>query len=120
MLATTSNDMNRKRRTKSRVISEPRTVEVLTVGWMLTVVTTLACEIGFVVSRAMAGVSEGPLMILSQLLLFAALVIGTIALLMTPVVVRSRRLPPPAGVTVFAVTVAAAPLALVAIEMLKQ
>ena len=112
--------MKRKRRSKSRVQGEPRTVEALTVGWMLTVVTTLACEIGFVVARSMADGGDGSTMMLSQLLLFAAFVIGILALLMTPVVVRSRRSPPPSGVTVFALVVAVAPLVMVAVEMLKK
>jgi hypothetical protein len=112
--------MKRKRRSKSRVEPEPRTVEVLTVGWMLMVVTTLACEIGFAAARMLSDSPDSSLMMLSQLLLFAALVIGIVALLTTAVVVRSRRLPPPPGITVFAVTVAAAPLALAAMEMMRK
>jgi membrane protein YdbS with pleckstrin-like domain len=110
--------MKRKKRAKLHVADDPRTAEVLTVGWMLTVSTTLACEVGFVLARWLAG-GERPLMLLSYLLLFAAVVIGLIALFITPVVLRSRRVPPPAGVTVFALVVAAAPLLLVAIEMLE-
>jgi hypothetical protein len=112
--------MKRKRRSKSRIEPEPRTIEVLTVGWMLTVVTTLACEIGFAAARLMSDGSDGTLMMLSRLLLFAAFVIGILALLMTPVVVRSRRLPPPPGIIVFAVTVAVAPLVLAAMEMMQK
>jgi hypothetical protein len=55
----------------------------------------------------------------SYLLLFAAFVIGLIALFITPVVLRSRRVAPPSGVTVFALVVAAAPIVLVAIEILE-
>ncbi|HVX10102.1 MAG TPA: hypothetical protein VHC22_02765 [Pirellulales bacterium] len=112
--------MKRKKRSKSRVEPDARGVEVLTVGWMLTVVTTLACEIGFAAARLMSDASDSSLMLLSQLLLFAAFVIGILALFMTPIVVRSRRLPPPPGVTVFAITVAAAPLVLAAMEMMQK
>jgi hypothetical protein len=111
--------MKRKRRSRTRLESEPRAVEVLTIGWMLMVVTTLACEIGFVISRGLAG-GEGTLLVLSNLLLFAALVIGMIALLILPVVLRSRRLPPPSGIVFFAVVVSAAPLALAAMEVLNR
>jgi membrane protein YdbS with pleckstrin-like domain len=110
--------MKRKKRSKSHAVGDPRTVEVLTVGWMLMIVTTLACEVGFVLARWLAG-GDGSLMLLSQLLLFAAFVIGLIALFVTPVVLRSRRLPPPSGVTVFAIVVAAAPLVMVVIEVLE-
>ncbi|HEV3344690.1 MAG TPA: hypothetical protein VG125_30215 [Pirellulales bacterium] len=110
--------MKRKKRSKSHAANDPRTVEVLTVGWMLTVVTTFACEVGFVLVRRLAG-QDRSLMLLSHLLLFAAFVIGLIALFVTPVVLRSRRVPPPSGVTVCAIVVAAAPLVLVAIEMLE-
>lgn len=111
--------MKRKRRPKQRTKSEPRGVEVLTVGWMLMVVTTLACEVGFVVSRMLAD-SGGPLMLLSGLLLFAALVIGLIALATMPVVVRSRRAAPPTGIVVFAAVISGAPLAMALIEVLNR
>ncbi|MGH7134548.1 MAG: hypothetical protein ACREHD_02345 [Pirellulales bacterium] len=112
--------MKRKRRTKARVESDPRSVEILTVGWMLTVVTTLACEVGFVISRWLADGSDGPLMVLSGLLLFAAFVIGVIGLLIMSIVLRTRRLPPPSGVVVFASVISGAPLAMAAIEVLNR
>jgi len=112
--------MKRKRRTKARMESEPRTVEILTVGWMLTVVTTLACEIGFVISRWLAAGSDSPLMMLSGLLLFAAFVIGVIGLLIMSIVLRARRLPPPSVVIVFASVISGAPLAMAAIEVLNR
>jgi hypothetical protein len=41
---------------------------------------------------------------------FSALVIGLISLAMLPAVLKMRQLPPPPGVTAFAVVVGAAPL----------
>ena len=111
--------MKRKRRTRSHAADEPRTVEVLTIGWMLMVVTTLICEVGSAASRFAPGIDEGPLQMLSELLLFAALVIGFIGLLITPVVLRSRRAPPPAGIVAFAVVVTAAPFVMVAVEVMQ-
>jgi hypothetical protein len=112
--------MKRKRRTKPRIEAEPKSVEVLTIGWMLTVATTLACEIGFVLSRWLADGSESPLLVLSSLLLFAAFVIGMIGLLLMSIVLRTRRLQPPSAIVFFAAVVNGAPLALAAIEVLKN
>lgn len=111
--------MKRKKRTRLQAADEPGTIEVLTIGWMLMVVTTLVCEVGSAVARLAAGINEGPLQMLSELLLFAALVIGFIGLLVTPVVLRSRRAPPPSGVVAFAVVVTAAPFVMVAVEVMK-
>lgn len=111
--------MKRKKRAKPQTVDNPRTVEVLTVGWMLMVVTTLICELGFLFARQIAD-GQTSLEVLSRLLLLAAFIIGLIALFVTPVVLRSRRSPPPSGVTVFAVVVAAAPLVIVTIEMLDR
>jgi hypothetical protein len=110
--------MKRKRRTRSQAADEPRTAEVLTIGWMLMVVTTLVCEVGSAAGRFASGVDEGPLRMLSELLLFAALVIGFIGLMITPVVMRSRQAPP-AGIVAFAVVVTAAPFVMVAVEVMK-
>lgn len=111
--------MKRKQRPKSRIEGEPGNVEILTVGWMLMVVTTLACEIGFVISRGLAD-GGAHLMVLSGLLLFAALVIGTLALILTPIVLRNRRARPPAGIVFFAAVVSAIPLGIVAVEALHR
>lgn len=111
--------MKRKRRRPARGESDMRNVEILTIAWMLTVVTTFACEVGFVISRGLAG-GEGPLMMLSGLFLFAALVIGMIAFLLMPVVLRSRRTTPPSGVVVFAAVVSAIPIAMAAVEVLNH
>lgn len=109
-----------KKRKRAVAVSDPRSVEVLTVAWMLMVVTTLVCELGFAAIRMGRPAPDSRLTILSSLFLFAALVIGLLALLVTPVVLRSRRMPPPQGITVFAVVVGLAPVAMVALDLLRQ
>ncbi|MEX0712442.1 MAG: hypothetical protein WD278_08840 [Pirellulales bacterium] len=112
--------MNRrsKHRRKRASSTEPRSVEVLTIGWMLMVVTTLLCEAGSLASHWVSR-GAGTLGVLSGLLLFAACVIGLGVLLLTPVVLKSRRLPPPLPITVFALVVAVAPLATMLLQALE-
>lgn len=109
-----------KKRKKAAVTGDARSIEVLTVGWMLMVVTTLVCEVAFAAIRIVGPRPESRLAILANLFLFAAMVIGLLLLLITPVVLRGRRVPPPQGITVFAVVVGLAPVAMVAFDILRQ
>lgn len=100
-----------KRRVKRQPSGESRSAEVLTIGWMLTVITALACELAFVAASWLGSRRPGDWsQIFSSLMLFAALVVGFLALLLTPVVAKTRRVPPPRGVTIFAILVGALPL----------
>ena len=108
-----------KQRSRRPPTGEIRTADVATIGWMLTVITTLVCELGFVVARWFAKADpDGPLGMLSGLLLFAAVLIGFISLLAAPVAIKSRREPPPRGITVFALVVGAAPLVIMFVQMM--
>lgn len=100
---------------------QARGVEVLTVVWMLSVMTTLVCELGAVVSRwgLWLAPEAGMLGVLSGVLLFAAAVIGAIALLMTPLVVKLRRHRPPRGILVFAVAVAVVPFIVIFLRLIN-
>jgi hypothetical protein len=88
-----------------------RGVETLTIVWMLCVVTAFLCEVAALAAVGAARFRFGGtrLVALGERMLFAALVIGLIALAMTPVVVRMRAEPPPTAVVVFAVAVGALP-----------
>jgi len=93
---------------------ERPTVEFLTIGWMLAVVTALVCELGLVAARSYLLVVDGEaarMTSLAAILLFASLVVGLVVLGLGYAVVRSRRVPPPRGIVVFASVVGAAPLA---------
>jgi hypothetical protein len=92
--------------------AETRAAEAATVGWMLSAMVALVCELGWVALRWWLTAHPGGQVLpaLADLLFFSALVVGTVTLLLTPVVLRSRRVLPPRGITVFAVVVGAAPL----------
>jgi hypothetical protein len=109
-----------KKRSRRPATGESRTADVATIGWMLMVITALVCELGFAVARWFASAEpDGPLDVLAQLLLFAAAVIGLISLIAAPLAIKSRREPPPRGITVFALLVGAAPLAIMVAQMVR-
>jgi hypothetical protein len=108
------------RRSRRGATRESRAADVATIGWMLTVTTTFACELGAAVVRWLAADdSDGPLDLLWHLLLFAAAVIGFISLLAVPVVIKSRRRLPPRGILAFALVVGSAPLAIVFAQLVR-
>ena len=102
----------KKKLTRPDRPTESRRVEVLTVGWSMMVLMTLICEIGAAGAiwyghfHPEAQAAEA----LAALLLLGALVVGALLLVLTPVVVRSRREKPPRGIVVLALVVGAAPL----------
>jgi len=97
-----------KRRNPRHAVANHRGTETLTVAWMLMVFTTLACELVAALAylyvmqfdRQAAGVQ-----LLYELLMFAACLIGLLSLLVCPVVLRARRVPPPRAIVVFSVIV---------------
>ncbi len=92
---------------------EPPTAEIMTVAWMLAVMTALLCEIAFVVARLyLLAVAEPfpPIKVLAAMLFFAALVIGLISLAFGFAVLKANRVQPPRGILVFSVVVGAAPI----------
>jgi hypothetical protein len=91
---------------------ETRAGDATTVAWIVTVVMALLCDLGAAAAHFYsAGYAESPgTLMFRELLLFAGAVIGIFSLVLLPIMLRVRRVPPPAGVIVFAVCVAAAPL----------
>ena len=102
---------NRRIRVK-HPISETRAAEALTVGWMLSVMTTFACDLAAVAARLVHAARPGleRVVVLGELLLFAAVVSGVVSLLLAAMVLRVRQVAPPRGITTFALVVAVAPL----------
>ena len=92
-------------------------MEALTIGWMLMVVTTLVCELAFVLVRTINRADQPNWSMLAGLLLFAAMVSGLLVLIITPVVLRGRRHPPPRSVTIVSLVIGAARLVLVALAV---
>jgi hypothetical protein len=95
---------------------ESRSAEALTIGWLLSVMTTLLCVCGALIARWI-GVAQLPM--LSGLLLFAALVIGIASLGLGLLIRRVRRVPPPRGVYVFATIVGMLPILKVIVDSLR-
>lgn len=108
----------RKKKPPSVYSKESRPAEMFTVAWMLSVMTALLCEVASVLiglvrdDRGLAATFSGYLM-------FAALIVGVISLLLLPAVFKLRRVPPPRGITVFAVVVGAAPIVLLLLAQLR-
>lgn len=91
---------------------ENRAVEVLTIGWLLMVITALVCEVGSLASSwavSQFGAGNG-VSVLSDLLLFAAVIIGLISLIVAPVVLKSRKTPTPRPVIVVGVCAGVLPI----------
>jgi hypothetical protein len=89
---------------------------------MLATLTTLGAEvvgglIRFVLSRLET--APASLLVFPNLMLFTAAVTGIICLMLTPLVYRLRRVPPPTAVTVLVVTVAMLPLAIGIVQWLR-
>lgn len=101
---------------------ETRMADFFTVGWLLTVMMTCLCEVGaFALGVWLGRWSAGPsLELLRGILLFAAVVLGFATIVLTLLVWRVRRVPPPMGVTLFAVVVAVVPLLTVIVQSLNR
>lgn len=84
----------------------------MTVGWMVSVLTTLVCELVGLSLQAWAAARPevAGLGRFSAFLLFVAVVSGTVALVLQGIVWKVRRVSPPRGISVFALVVSAVPL----------
>lgn len=100
--------------------AESPAADFLTVGWLVAVLTTLMCEVLSIAARwfARSAPDNATIAAFAGFVLFAAVTTGLVTLLLTPVVVWSRRVRPPIGITVFAVVVGAAPLAILLLRSL--
>jgi hypothetical protein len=96
----------------SRYSQETRAGDATTVAWIVTVVMTLLCDLGAVAAHYWSSgyANARGVVMFRELLLFSGAVIGIVSLMLLPVMLKVRRVPPPTGVIVFAVCVAAAPL----------
>ena len=105
---------NRRRKGQPRrlVAPEPQAVELVTITWMMATLTVLMCEVGSIIVRLIVhrGTSAATLELFGGILTFAAIVIGLVVVILTPLVIRLRQTPPPPGIVVFAVAVALSPL----------
>lgn len=101
--------------------NESQASKAVTIVWSLSVVMVLVCVLMAIAARLFiwAQPDSEKLPVLEAFALFAAGVIGVVSLVLLPIVYRVRRIPPPIGVVVFAVIVAASPWLVVAIRSLQ-
>ncbi|HTN76681.1 MAG TPA: hypothetical protein VL096_15590 [Pirellulaceae bacterium] len=96
--------------------SDDRRGEVATVGWMLAMLATTAADFFGVLAMLIVpavtanATNPGLAPLLPRLLLFIAAITGTVCVLVTPVVYRFRRIPPPLPITVFGLVVSVLPV----------
>ncbi len=81
-------------------------------AWMFSAMTTLLCAgvAAIVWLFAGQGGAGDQAMLLARLLHFGSLVAGVVCLVLTVVVLRIRRAPPPRSITILAVIVAVLPI----------
>jgi hypothetical protein len=112
-----------RRRIPPRLVEEPRSVEALTVFWMLTALATLIAET--IAAAALFAMAFSPdlgnslLRIMPGVMLFTALVTGTICLALTPLVLRQRRTPPPRGVVGIVILIGVSPWLMLAASLFR-
>jgi hypothetical protein len=101
-----------KKKHRASIPAESRAAETLTVAWMLCVAIGLVCDVGAIFVRWFLPdyADSVNLHVLFALLAFSALVVGTLSLCLLPVVLKSRKVPPPPGIIVFAIVVGVMPL----------
>jgi len=103
-----------KRRRKKRPLPTPesRAADFCTIGWLLSALMALFCGTLSLAAGWYAGDlrERFGLRMFSDYLLLAAFVTGLFGLALTAAVWKARRVPPPPGVTIFAVVVCAAPV----------
>jgi heme/copper-type cytochrome/quinol oxidase subunit 2 len=104
---------------------ESQAAIALTVGWMLTTMSTLvallvagAVGLAILVWPTDQG-REHPLSAISGLMLLVSAATGVVCIALTPFVYRVRRSPPPRTVTVAAVLIGLAPLVTIAVFALR-
>lgn len=98
---------------------ETRAAEAVTVAWMMAALAaflgTLLASIAYAALwfTAPGGQITTPMVTIPFLLFFISAITGAICLLLTPLALKLRRIPPPRPVTIFALFAGAAPLAAV-------
>jgi hypothetical protein len=95
---------------------EDRRGDAVTVGWMLAMMATAAGDVLALLAAiimptiALQAEKPGLALALPQLLLFVAAVTGIVCVLLTPVVYKFRRVPPPPQITGFGLVVSVLPV----------
>ena len=103
---------------------DQRPAVAVTVAWMLTTICSAAAQlltlVMWLVARS-AGIPEGrpnALAVIPDVMLMVAFLTGLLALILTPITLRTRRSPPPRAITIAAVLVGLSPLVIIAARSL--
>jgi hypothetical protein len=98
--------------------AESQGAEVMTVAWMISILSVAVCDFGAGITRLFLDSDLQTLGLLSGVLYFAALTIGLISLILLPIVLKSRRVPPPRGLVVFGVAVSVIPWIALVVQLI--
>ncbi len=93
-------------------VTQKNSGEVVTVAWMLSLLAALIAEVLGILSRFLmlqVGTSDR-LQVLSGTLLLVAVLAGLCTLLLTPVTLKLREVPPPRPIVVSAIVIGLIPL----------
>jgi len=106
---------------KGQHSGETKAADATTVGWTVSVTTVRLCDVGAAAAcfYTQSYPTARGMLVLGELLLFAAAIIGLFSLAMLPAVFKLRRVRPPSGFTVFAICVAVAPILAIVIRNLR-
>lgn len=106
-----SDAKNASKRTP-RETGETSSADALTVIWTVSITTVLLCDLAAALGYGVVSwqPNQRRLFTLAEFLVFSGAVVGLLVLVLTPIVHRVRRTPPPPGLTVFAICAATAPL----------
>ena len=121
----TSMAVNKKKKRTSRRLPEApvetRTSEAITVGWTVTLTTLLLCNLVAIGAHyyAVAHPEAQRMALLREMLLFAGAVVGSISLVLLPLMHRVRQTPPPRGLVAFGICIAIGPILVVALRALR-
>jgi hypothetical protein len=104
----------RQEAARSTLPEESRAAEALTVGWLLAVMTAALCQFGGALAWALRDLGPGAALAM-RYFFFAALLIGLMSLVLAGGVFKTRRVPPPRGITIIGLVIGVAPLVVMAL-----
>jgi hypothetical protein len=108
---------------RAAVQTETRVSIMVTVGWMLGALATLAAEVfGVVVNTIVVVTQSAPawMQAVSKILFFTASITGLVTLLITPVCLRIRHAPPPKPITLLVIVITTTPLLVLVMRTLRN
>ncbi len=102
----------RHSRSNARIPAETRAADAITIAWTVTVTTLTFCLLATLGAHGYVKLvpDAKKMLLLREMMLFAAAIVGTLSILLLPAVYRFRQTPPPRGLVVFGMCLSVAPL----------